>query len=111
MYDGDVLQIYVIQALPPVHIIVKNGDIILDGVVAREMDKIIAYHQANSLPGVFLSSITFRLRDDPQAEGRPSADRRGSCRQEGMSCPWPALYGRRNRTPTILHLQASRAAP
>ena len=41
------------QALPPIHIIVKNGDVTLEGVVATEMDKNLINVRANSVPGVF----------------------------------------------------------
>ena len=47
------------RAVPPIHIIVKNGHITLEGVVARQMDKQIAGMQANSVPGVF--SVTNNL--------------------------------------------------
>jgi hypothetical protein len=36
-----------------IHIIVKNGNVILYGVVLNEMDKTIAGMQANSAPGAF----------------------------------------------------------
>lgn len=51
---------YAIQALPPIHIIVKNGNITLVGVVASKMDSQIAYMQARSVSGVF--SVTNDLR-------------------------------------------------
>jgi len=40
-------------AVPPIHIIVNNGHITLEGVVARAMDKQVAGMQANRVPGVF----------------------------------------------------------
>jgi hyperosmotically inducible protein len=51
---------YAYQAVPPIHIIVKNGHITLEGVVANQMDKSIAGIRANALPGVF--SMTNNLR-------------------------------------------------
>ena len=51
---------YAYQAVPPIHIIVKNGHITLEGVVANQMDKTIAGIRANALPGVF--SVTNNLR-------------------------------------------------
>ena len=39
--------------MPPIHIIVKNGHVALEGVVARAMDKQIAGMQANGVSGVF----------------------------------------------------------
>ncbi len=41
------------QALPPIHIIVKNGQVRLEGVVANEMDKTVINVRANGVPGVF----------------------------------------------------------
>jgi len=51
---------YGYRSLPPIHIIVKNGNITLRGVVANEMDKNLAYLRANAIPGVF--SVTNELQ-------------------------------------------------
>jgi hyperosmotically inducible periplasmic protein len=59
IYGNEVLSPYQLRAVPPIHIIVKNGHITLEGVVARSMDKQIAGVQVNSLPGVF--SVTNNL--------------------------------------------------
>jgi len=59
IYGNDVLSQYQLRAVPPIHIIVKNGHITLEGVVARQMDKQIAGVQVNSIPGVF--SVTNNL--------------------------------------------------
>src|SRR6202158_1992642 len=59
IYGNDVLSRYQLRAVPPIHIIVKNGHITLEGVVARQMDKQIAGMQANSVPGS--SSLTNTL--------------------------------------------------
>ncbi len=59
IYGNEVLSQYQMRAVPPIHIIVKNGHITLEGVVARTMDKQIAGMQANKLPGVF--SVTNNL--------------------------------------------------
>jgi len=53
IYGNDVLAPYSLRAVPPIHIIVKNGHVTLTGVVARQMDKQIAEMQAKSVPGVF----------------------------------------------------------
>jgi hyperosmotically inducible protein len=55
---------YGYQALPSIHIIVKNGHVRLDGVVANEGDKNIAGIRANSVPGVF------SVENDLRVEGR-----------------------------------------
>jgi len=59
IYGNEVLSQYQLRAVPPIHIIVKNGHVTLEGVVARQMDKQIAGIQANSVPGVF--SVTNNL--------------------------------------------------
>ena len=53
IYGNDTLMLYGLRAVPPIHIIVKNGNVALEGVVAKEMDKTLAGMQANSVPGVF----------------------------------------------------------
>ncbi|MBV8890804.1 MAG: BON domain-containing protein [Acidobacteria bacterium] len=53
IYGNDSLAPYSLRAVPPIHIIVKNGNVTLTGVVARQMDKQIAEMQAKSVPGVF----------------------------------------------------------
>jgi hyperosmotically inducible protein len=51
---------YAMQAVPPIHIIVDNGKVTLEGVVANQADKDLAGIQANSVSGVF--SVTNNLR-------------------------------------------------
>ena len=60
IYGNTALNRYVMRAVPPIHIVVKNGNVTLEGVVANESDKNIAGLQANSVPGVF--SVTNNLR-------------------------------------------------
>jgi hyperosmotically inducible protein len=45
---------------PSVHIIVRNGRVTLEGVVANQGDRNLAYIAANSVPGVF--SVTNNLQ-------------------------------------------------
>jgi hyperosmotically inducible protein len=47
------LQRYGMGAVPSIHIIVKNGNVTLVGVVDNAMDKNIAGIAANGVPGVF----------------------------------------------------------
>jgi hyperosmotically inducible protein len=44
---------YGFQTLPSIHIIVKNGNVRLEGVVANEMDRSIAFIRANGVQGAF----------------------------------------------------------
>jgi hyperosmotically inducible protein len=54
------LQRYQLNAVPPIHIIVKNGHITLEGVVATEGDKTLAGIAANGVHGAF--SVTNNLQ-------------------------------------------------
>jgi len=60
IYGNEVLSQYQLRAVPPIHIIVDNGHLTLEGVVARQMEKQIAEMQAKSVPGVF--SVTNNLK-------------------------------------------------
>ena len=60
IYSQPSLSRYGFQAVPSIHIIVKNGNVTLEGTVANQGDKDIAKLQANSVPGVF--SVTNNLR-------------------------------------------------
>lgn len=62
IYGQAALQRYGVQAVPPIHIIVVNGNVTLEGVVASEGDKNIANVQANGVSGVF--SVKNNLRVD-----------------------------------------------
>lgn len=53
IFSNDQLDRYVLRAVPPIHIIVKNGRVTLVGVVANQADKNIAGIVANEVPGVF----------------------------------------------------------
>jgi len=60
IYGFPSLNRYAMGALPPIHIIVKNGHITLEGVVDSEADKNTAGIRANGVSGVF--SVTNDLR-------------------------------------------------
>lgn len=49
-----------LQAVPPIHIIVKNGNVTLEGVVANKSDAARAFIAANGVSNVF--SVTNNLR-------------------------------------------------
>jgi len=66
IYGQAALNRYAMNAVPPIHIIVKNGNVALEGVVANEGDKNLANIQANQVPGVF--SVTNNLRVEGQGE-------------------------------------------
>jgi len=62
IYGNSMLSRYNWGPVPPIHIIVKNGDVTLEGVVANDTDRNVANIQANSVPGVF--SVKNDLRVD-----------------------------------------------
>ena len=51
---------YAMGANPSIHIVVRNGNVTLEGVVSNQMDSQLAYMAARSVPGVF--SVTNNLR-------------------------------------------------
>jgi hyperosmotically inducible protein len=60
IFGQPALSRYAYGPVSPIHIIVKNGNLTLEGVVANETDKDIAGIQANGIFGVF--SVTNNLR-------------------------------------------------
>jgi hyperosmotically inducible protein len=64
IYGQPTLDRYALQAVPPIHIIVKNGRITLEGVVSRGADKILAEQRARGVPG------TFGVTNNIQVESR-----------------------------------------
>lgn len=59
IYGFGPLQRYGLGSQPPIHIIVRNGQVTLEGVVANEMDRNMANIRANQVPDVF--SVTNNL--------------------------------------------------
>jgi hyperosmotically inducible protein len=53
IYGDPGLSRYSVQAVPSIHIIVKNGNVTLEGVVDNETDKNLAGLRANQVPNVF----------------------------------------------------------
>jgi len=60
IYGYGPLQHYGAGSQASVHIIVKNGNITLAGVVSNDADRTLAYVRANGVPGVF--SVTNELQ-------------------------------------------------
>jgi BON domain-containing protein len=63
IYSFEGLNRYGLQAVPPIHIIVKNGNVTLEGVVSNDADRNMANIRANSVANVF--SVENRLRVQP----------------------------------------------
>ena len=53
IYSGPGLQRYGLGSIPAIHIIVKNGNVTLEGVVDSEMDRNLVNLRANQVPNVF----------------------------------------------------------
>jgi hyperosmotically inducible protein len=53
IYGDAGLQRYSLQAVPSIHIIVKNGNVTLEGVADSEADKNLANIRASTVPNVF----------------------------------------------------------
>ena len=62
VYGTPGLDRYAMRAVPSIHIIVRNGNVFLEGAAATEMDKNLASVKANGVSGVF--SVTNHLRVD-----------------------------------------------
>jgi len=60
LYSHPALNRYGFRSVPPIHIIVKNGDIRLEGVVNRQSEKNMAGILANGVFGAF--TVTNNLR-------------------------------------------------
>jgi len=64
IYSKPSLQRYQLGAVPPIHIIVKNGNVTLEGVVANEMDKTVAGIAAKGVGGTHDVTNNLRLDSD-----------------------------------------------
>ncbi len=64
IYSDPVLSKYAWGAVPPIHIIVNNGKVTLDGVVDNESDKNVAGIRAKGVPGTF--AVQNNLRVQPE---------------------------------------------
>src|SRR6185436_3162229 len=62
IYGHTVLNRYALNPNPPIRIVVKNGNVTLEGVVLNASDRNIAFLQANGVPGVF--SVRNHLRTE-----------------------------------------------
>jgi hyperosmotically inducible protein len=61
VYSQSALERYQMSSVPPIHILVKNGDVTLEGVVATEGDKDIAGIASNGAGGVHRVVNNIRL--------------------------------------------------
>lgn len=60
VYGNSVLNRYALGANPSIRVVVKNGEVTLEGIVNNEMDRNVAFMAANGVSGVF--KVTNNLR-------------------------------------------------
>jgi hyperosmotically inducible protein len=63
IYSQPGLDRYALGAIPGIHIIVKNGNVSLEGVVMNEMDRNVAFLRANGVAGVFSVENNLRVEN------------------------------------------------
>lgn len=64
IYGHPGLDRYAMQAVPPIHIIMDNGKVTLEGVVGTQSDKDMAGIRANTVSGVFSVINNLRVEGD-----------------------------------------------
>jgi hyperosmotically inducible protein len=64
VYGENALFRYGLSAVPSIHIIVKNGNVTLEGVVDNEADKNLANLRASQVPNVFAVKNNLRVVSD-----------------------------------------------
>ena len=67
IYTNPVLDRLGLRSIPGIHIIVKNGKVTLEGVVANETQKNVAFLEANGVSGIF--AVTNNLRVEKSKKG------------------------------------------
>ncbi|HTW22463.1 MAG TPA: BON domain-containing protein [Candidatus Baltobacteraceae bacterium] len=64
IYGSPSLQMYSLRSVAPIHIIVDNGHVTLDGTVSTEADKNVAGLMANKVPDVFSVTNNLQVAND-----------------------------------------------
>lgn len=67
IYEGPVLARYAVQTIPAIHIVVKNGNVSLEGVVESATDKTLAGTRASSV------AKATNIRNNLMVQGKESA--------------------------------------
>jgi osmotically-inducible protein OsmY len=68
IFSDSSLQKYSFGAVQPVHIVVKNGHVTLEGVVLNQGDKNLAGIRANGVPGVFSVTNNLHIENSETSE-------------------------------------------
>jgi hyperosmotically inducible periplasmic protein len=64
IFSGDGMGKYWLNPFHPIRIIVRNGNLILEGKVVSDIDRVLAQTAANNVPGAF--TVTNNLEVDPK---------------------------------------------
>ena len=67
IYTNPVLDRLGLRSVPSIHIIVRNGNVTLEGVVANKGQRNVAFLEANGVSGAF--SVTNNLRVENSKKG------------------------------------------
>lgn len=59
---------YSLGVVPPIHIIVRNGHVTLEGLVNNQTDKNVAGIRANGVPGVFSVENNLKVENSTQSK-------------------------------------------
>jgi hyperosmotically inducible protein len=62
IYSSPTLEKYAIQAVPPIHIIVKNGHVTLEGTVSAQAERNQAEIEASAVSGVIALNNNLRVQ-------------------------------------------------
>jgi len=68
IYGFNALRRYALPVIKPIRIIVKNGNLTLEGIVDTETDKNLVYIRANGVHGVFSVTNNLRVEKPPAGE-------------------------------------------
>ncbi len=68
IYSNPVLDRFGLRAVPGIHVIVKNGNVTLEGVVANEAQKNVAFLEANGVHGAFHVTNNLRVEKPKKAK-------------------------------------------
>ena len=67
VFEDSTLQRYAVSEIPAIHIIVKDGEVTLEGVVGNEGEKNLATSRASGVPGVasVKNNLSIHSKDNP----------------------------------------------
>jgi hyperosmotically inducible protein len=64
IFGEPTIERYAMGSVPSIHIVVKEGHVTLEGVVATQADKDLVNIRANTVPGIFSVTNNLRVESD-----------------------------------------------